>query len=287
MSTLLPPDMSIASIHEAFQRGLDPIAWCQHLCDQLDAYPDKAVWISLLSRDAILKEVTDRLDDYTALQFNKFPLLGIPFFAKDNIDVAGLSTTAGCPDFAYQPTTDATVVALLRQAGAICLGKTNMDQFATGLVGTRSPFGIPQNPHNPAFIPGGSSSGSAVAVAAHLATFSLGTDTAGSGRVPAAFNGLVGWKPSRGLLSTKGVVPAVASLDCVSVFTRSVADAATIKQVVARYDQQDPWSRSFVSISDADDLNAGNSNIRDFSSVTSHPLLATNTADTICRLYKS
>ena len=166
---------------------------------------------------------------------------------KDNIDVAGLETTAGCPSYARAVSQDAPVVAALRQAGAICLGKVNMDQFATGLVGTRSPHGTPRNPHNAEYMPGGSSSGSAVAVAANLATFSLGTDTAGSGRVPAACNGLIGWKPSRGLLSTRGVVPAVASLDCISVFSRNAADAETIRNIVSGYDDEDPWSRPAVA----------------------------------------
>ena len=149
----------------------------------------------------------------------------MPVAVKDNIDVKGLPTTAACPAFAYEPAHDATCVARLRRAGAIVIGKTNLDQFATGLVGVRSPYGVPRNPFDPGLIPGGSSSGSAVAVAAGLVPLALGTDTAGSGRVPAALNNIVGLKPSLGLVSTSGVVPACRTLDCVSVFALTVDDA--------------------------------------------------------------
>src|SRR6478736_5693573 len=168
-------------------------------------------------------------------------LRGVTFAIKDNIDLAGIPTTAACPDFAYTPASSAPVVQRLMAAGAIPLGKTNLDQFATGLVGVRSPHGVPANPYGAAYIPGGSSSGSAVAVAAGLCDFALGTDTAGSGRVPASFNNLVGLKPTKGLLSTCGVVPACRSLDCVSIFTRTVADAA---EVLAAFDPEDPFSRA-------------------------------------------
>ena len=154
------------------------------------------------------------------------PLFGIPFAIKDNIDAASLPTTAGCPDFSYFAEKDATTVERLKKAGGILVGKTNLDQFATGLVGTRSPYGAPRCVFNREFVSGGSSSGSAVAVAAGLVAFALGTDTAGSGRVPAAFNGLIGFKPTRGRWSTQGVVPACRSLDCVTVLTGSANDAA-------------------------------------------------------------
>ncbi|HVV52609.1 MAG TPA: allophanate hydrolase, partial [Polyangia bacterium] len=162
---------------------------------------------------------------------------------KDNIDVAGLPTTAACPAFSYRPERHAPVVARLLDAGALCLGKVNLDQFATGLTGTRSPYGVPTNPFDARFITGGSSSGSAVAVAAGLVDFALGTDTAGSGRVPAAFNNVVGLKPSRGLLSTTGVVPACPSLDCVSIFASTVEEAVQVAAVARGYDEADPFSR--------------------------------------------
>jgi allophanate hydrolase len=162
---------------------------------------------------------------------------------KDNIDVEGMPTTAACPAFSYVPAADAEVVRRLRAAGAIPLGKANLDQFATGLVGTRSPYGAPRNAIDAEFLPGGSSSGSASSVAAGLCCFSLGTDTAGSGRVPAAFQELIGWKPTKGLLSTRGVVPACRSLDCVSVFTNTVDDASLVAGVVAGFDEGDPFSR--------------------------------------------
>jgi allophanate hydrolase len=162
---------------------------------------------------------------------------------KDNIDLAGLPTTAACPAFAYAPETSATVVERLLAAGAVAVGKTNLDQFATGLVGTRSPHGAPACVFNRDYISGGSSSGSAVAVAAGLVDFALGTDTAGSGRVPAAFNGLVGFKPSKGRWSTTGLVPACRSLDCISVFTLDAALALRIDGVLAAFDPVRPGTR--------------------------------------------
>jgi allophanate hydrolase len=171
------------------------------------------------------------------------PLYGALYAVKDNIDVAGLPTTAACPAFAYTPSRSAAAVERLEDAGAILVGKTNLDQFATGLVGTRSPYGVVPNAVDPAFIAGGSSSGSAVAVARGWVTFSLGTDTAGSGRVPAGLNGIVGLKPSRGLVSARGVVPACRSLDCVSVFASSVDDATAVFAVLRGHDPEDPWSR--------------------------------------------
>jgi allophanate hydrolase len=172
------------------------------------------------------------------------PLFGIPFAVKDNIDVAGVPTTVACPDLAYVPSTSAPVFQRLVEAGAIFIGKVNLDQLATGLVGARSPYGTPTNPFDARMIPGGSSSGSAVAVAVGHVSFSLGTDTAGSGRVPAAFNNVVGLKPTRGALSIRGVVPACRSFDCVSVFALTVDDACAVAAVAKHWDELDPFSRS-------------------------------------------
>ncbi len=174
---------------------------------------------------------------------NSLPLWGVPFAVKDNIDVSGLPTTAACPAFAYQPEKDATVVARLKAAGALVIGKTNLDQFATGLNGTRSPYGAPRSVFDKAYVSGGSSSGSAVTVAAGLASFALGTDTAGSGRVPAAFNNLVGIKPTPGLVPNVGVVPACRSVDVVTVFAATVGDGVAIRKVMDGYDAGDPYSR--------------------------------------------
>ncbi len=179
----------------------------------------------------------------------RLPLYGIPFAAKDNIDAAGWPTTAACPAFEYTAQADATVIRRLREAGAILIGKTNLDQFATGLVGTRSPYGPVTNAFRSEYISGGSSSGSASVVARGLVPFSLGTDTAGSGRVPAAFNNIVGLKPTRGWLSTTGVVPACRTLDCVSVFALTVADAEEIASIAGGYDGSDAYSRPFPSTS--------------------------------------
>ena len=201
------------------------------------------VWITRVPNDVLRSEAAAIERRAAAERLDRMPLYGVPFAVKDNIDVAGLPTTCACPGFAYVPVQSAPVVERLRHAGALLVGKTNLDQFATGLVGIRSPYGVPRNPFDHAFIPGGSSSGSAVAVAAGLVGFALGTDTAGSGRVPAAFNSIVGLKPTRGLISTTGVVPACRSLDCVSIFALSVADAAEVLDIVADYDETDPHSR--------------------------------------------
>jgi allophanate hydrolase len=196
---------------------------------------ERPVWISLTNEETAVA-TADSIDP-------SLPLAGLPFAVKDNFDVAGMPTTAGCPSFAYVPDRSATVVQRLLEAGAILIGKTNMDQFATGLVGTRSPYGACSSIYDSRYISGGSSSGSAVAVAKSLCAFSLGTDTAGSGRVPAAFNNLIGLKPTRGLLSTAGVVPACRSLDCVSIFARTAAEARAVWDVARGFDAKDPYSR--------------------------------------------
>ena len=198
-------------------------------------------WISRAPPNVVLARA-DEVDRRVATG-ETLPLAGVPFAVKDNLDVAGLPTTAGCPAFAYAPAESAAVVERLEAAGAIVMGKTNLDQFATGLVGTRSPHGAPGCVHNRAYVSGGSSSGSAVAVAAGLVSFALGTDTAGSGRVPAAFNGLVGVKPTKGRWSTRGLVPACRSLDCVTVFAKDVGDAALVDREASGFDPRDPYSR--------------------------------------------
>jgi allophanate hydrolase len=205
---------------------------------RLRAYDDPALFISLKDEAAALAEAERHASSGAAL-----PLLGCIIAVKDNIDVAGLPTTAACPAFSYQPARSAAVVAALEAAGAIVIGKTNLDQFATGLVGTRSPYGVPRNALRSDLIPGGSSSGSAVAVAAGIVDAALGTDTAGSGRIPAGMNGIVGLKPSLGLLSSRGVVPACRTLDTVSVFARSVQMALAITAIAAGFDPLDPYSR--------------------------------------------
>lgn len=199
------------------------------------------VWISRAAPEALLAAA--RAIDARVAAGEHLPLAGVPYAAKDNIDVAGFETTAACPAFVYQPEHSAGVIERLEAAGAICVGKTNLDQFATGLVGVRSPYGIPRNASNLAYVSGGSSSGSAVAVAAGLVAFALGTDTAGSGRVPAAFNHLIGLKPSKGRWSTRGLVPACRSIDCITVFTDALDDARLVDSVVAGFDAADPFSR--------------------------------------------
>ncbi|MGH3822275.1 MAG: allophanate hydrolase [Pseudonocardiaceae bacterium] len=220
--------------------------------ERIAARGEDGVWISRWS-DRELRRQAAELDRIRHERGTAgMPLFGVPCAVKDNIDVAGLATTAGCPAFSYRPARNARCVQRLIDAGAIVVGKTNMDQFATGLTGTRSPYGMGRSVLGGGLIAGGSSSGSAVAVAAGLVSFALGTDTAGSGRVPAAMNGIAGCKPTRGLISTIGVVPACRSLDCVSIFTADAADAAAVLDAVKGFDPTDPWSRP-VRGNDSDD----------------------------------
>jgi len=230
---------TVPALRGAYAQGATPRQVWDEFRRRLKAWDDPALFLSL-AEEAHLEPI------FAALEGRKpadLPLFGVPFALKDNIDWAPLPTTAACPGFAYKPDTSATVVDKLIAAGAFPVGKTNLDQFATGLVGTRSPYGTPRNAVAPGFIPGGSSSGSASAVAAGLVAFALGTDTAGSGRVPAAFQGLVGWKPTVGLVSTSGVFPACRTLDCVAVFTKTVDDARAVAAVVEGFDATDPYSR--------------------------------------------
>ncbi|MBY0299039.1 MAG: allophanate hydrolase [Methylobacterium sp.] len=238
---MLPAVFDLTRLRALYASGaFTPLDLAAALAERIAA-ADPAAFITPVS-PAALREAAAALMA-RAPEPGSLPLWGVPFAVKDNIDVAGLPTTAACPAFAFTPETDAVAVARLRAAGALVVGKTNLDQFATGLNGTRSPYGAPRSVFDPAFISGGSSSGSAVAVAAGLAAFALGTDTAGSGRVPAAFNNLVGLKPSRGLISTTGLVPACRSLDCISVFALTVGDAVTVRGVAEGFDPADPYAR--------------------------------------------
>ncbi len=235
-----PLNLSIAHLRGRYLAGdLTPAGLMREIRRHLDRHADNPIWIHVLSE----AELAPYLDRLAAADPAGLPLFGIPFAIKDNIDLAGVPTTAACPAYAYRPARSAHVVERLTAAGAIPIGKTNLDQFATGLVGTRSPHGAVRNAFDPAYVSGGSSSGSAVAVALGLASFSLGTDTAGSGRVPAAFNNLVGVKPTRGLVSNAGVVPACRTLDCVSVFALDLADAEAVMGVAAHFDPDDPFAR--------------------------------------------
>jgi allophanate hydrolase len=234
----------ISFLQEHLRQGYDagrftPSDIARQALARIAAYGDPAVWIHRVPQEIVMARAKALMrEDPKTL-----PLYGVPFAVKDNIDVAGLPTTAGCPAFAYHPDLDAPVVTRLLAAGAMLLGKTNMDQFATGLTGTRSPYGAPRCVFDDKYISGGSSSGSAVAVAAGLCSFALGTDTAGSGRVPASFNNIVGLKPSRGLVSMRGVVPACRSLDCVSIFAATAERAAEILKIAQDFDPEDAYAR--------------------------------------------
>lgn len=233
------PDLSIAALRAAYAAGRTPAEVVRALHGRIAACRGNPVWIHVRPLESLMARVDTLMQGPRDL-----PLWGVPFAVKDNIDAAGIPTTAACPAYAYVPERDATAVRKLLDAGAILVGKTNLDQFATGLVGVRSPHGACRNPFDERYISGGSSSGSAVAVALGQVSFSLGTDTAGSGRVPAAFNDLVGVKPTRGRVSTAGVVPACRSLDCVSVFARSCADAGAVLAAMEGPDAADPYSRT-------------------------------------------
>ncbi|MBE1490579.1 allophanate hydrolase [Plantactinospora soyae] len=236
------PIGTAAALRSAYSAGeLTTLDVADRVLTALGDRTGNPIWISTVPAAQLrarAAELYDRRDEMAAL-----PLYGVPFAVKDNIDLAGLPTTAGCPEFAYRPDRTAGVLTRLLDAGAMLVGKTNLDQFATGLTGTRSPYGTCESVFGGGLIAGGSSSGSAVAVATGLVSFTLGTDTAGSGRVPAACNGIVGMKPSRGLLSVAGVVPACRSLDCVSIFTHTPDDADTVFRVACGVDPDDPWAR--------------------------------------------
>ncbi len=236
-----PLTETVAAIVAAHRAGaMTPAQTVARSFQRIRDYNDPAVFISLRDEKAAVAEA----EALSAKDPDTLPLLGVPVAVKDNIDAQGMPTTAACPAFSFSPAQDSTAVARLRAAGAIIIGKTNLDQFATGLVGVRSPYGIPVNPIRADLIPGGSSSGSGVAVSAGLVPLALGTDTAGSGRVPAMLNNIVGLKPSLGLISTAGLVPACRTLDCISVFSLTVDDAMTALAAMAGPDGADPFSRN-------------------------------------------
>lgn len=242
----MKPALDIQSLLSAYRSGLtDPREVVHVLQKRMITVNNPAIWTYRLS----LEELEPYLANLELMDPKDLPLYGIPFAIKDNIDLKAIPTTAACKAYAYTPRASSFVVEKLIRAGAIPLGKTNLDQFATGLVGVRTPYGIPRNPIAPDRVPGGSSCGSAVALSEHLVSFSLGTDTAGSGRVPALFNKLWGVKPSRGRLSTTGVVPACRTLDCVSVFAHNAVDGETVMKVVEGYDSEDAYSQPVKDIS--------------------------------------
>ncbi len=232
---------TLSSLRKAYEAGLKPEAVVAEVYRRIRLADDPGIFIHL-PEEAQARAVATALGAYDSAK----PLWGIPFAVKDNIDVAGMPTTCACPDFAYDAKTDAFVVARLKDAGAIVIGKTNLDQFATGLVGVRTPYPVPKNAIDPDIVPGGSSSGSGVAVARGIVSFSLGTDTAGSGRVPAALNNIVGLKPSLGSLSASGMVPACRTLDTISVFALTVDDAFAAYTAASGFDEADAYSKRFA-----------------------------------------
>ena len=234
-----PIRLDLTALRAAYDGSETPVSVLDRVYTRIEGAKLNPVWISLVPREIVMARAAEVMRGDRAAM----PLYGVPFAVKDNMDVAGLVTTAACPAFAYTAKDTATVVKRLEEAGAILVGKTNMDQFATGLVGVRSPYGACSSVFDDRYVSGGSSSGSAVAVASGLVSFSLGTDTAGSGRVPAAFNNLLGLKPTRGSLSAKGIVPACRSLDCVSVFALTAADARQVFEAARGFDASDPYSR--------------------------------------------
>lgn len=237
----VPYSLTLSSLRDRLRSGqLSPVQLARDVLAAAAEGDRNHAWIYRLPEQTVVAQAL-RIEANPAAR--ALPLYGVPFAIKDNIDDADHLTTAGCPAYVYTAGTTATAVRRLMDAGAILIGKTNLDQFATGLVGTRSPYGACANAFDPRYISGGSSSGSAVAVALNLVSFALGTDTAGSGRVPAGFNNIVGLKPTRGAISAAGVVPACRTLDCVSIFACTVEDAWDVYQAARGYDAADPYSR--------------------------------------------
>ena len=242
-------DLSISSLQKSYREGLSPVTVAEAILARIEAYKktDDAVWIYLQTKQSVTeaaKRLSTRWPDRRKLP----PLFGVPFSVKDSIDIAGLPTTTACPPLAHVPSKSARSHEILLEQGALFIGKTNLDQLATGLTGCRSPFGIPRSVFNHNYISGGSSSGNCVSVGAGLVSFSLATDTAGSGRVPSGFNGVVGFKPTRGLISTQGVTPACLSLDCIAIIAGNVSDARTVWDLCTEYDRNDPYAKTAAPV---------------------------------------
>lgn len=241
-------DLTIPGLRQAYRKGLSPVSVVEAIYDKIEAYQkvDSAVWIHLEPRKNAIEAATKlaaKFHDRAALP----ALFGVPFSVKDSIDVQGIPTTTACPVLSHVPPVSAVVYDKVIAEGALFIGKVNLDQFATGLVGCRSPYGITHSVYHKDYISGGSSSGSAVSVGANLVSFSLATDTAGSGRVPAGFNGIVGYKPTRGTISFRGVTPACLSLDCIALSTKTVSDARTLWQILEGHDELDPYAKPAIS----------------------------------------
>jgi len=238
-------NLNIKALRKSYKNGkLSVKEVISYIKEKIKEYESHNIWIYTLSNE----ELAPFIENLKGKNIDEFPLYGIPFAIKDNIDLANIPTTVACPEYKYIPKKSAFVVKTLIKAGAIPIGKTNLDQFATGLTGTRSPYGQCKNSINPEYISGGSSSGSAVSVALNMVSFSLGTDTAGSCRVPASFNNLIGLKPTKGAISTSGVVPACKSLDCVSIFAKNLNDIKLIFNLVNSYDEEDIYSIEYTAI---------------------------------------
>ncbi|MEO0397020.1 MAG: allophanate hydrolase, partial [Cyanobacteria bacterium P01_A01_bin.137] len=235
--------LTLSSLQNSYQQGtLTPVEVIQSILTDLEQRGDDGIWIYTLPKQALIERATS-LTQMSASDRSQLPLWGIPFSIKDCIDVAGTPTSAACPDFVYESTHTNPAIQKLLDAGAILIGKTNLDQFATGLVGVRTGYTVPHNAFSKDYISGGSSSGAALSVAHGLVSFAIGTDTGGSGRVPAGYNNIVGLKPTRGLLSTRHMVAACRTLDCLSVFALTAADAQDVLQVAQGFDPDNPYSR--------------------------------------------
>ena len=242
-------DLSISSLQKSYRDGLSPVTVAEAILARIETYvkTDDAVWIYLETKESV-KEAAEQLSTRWPDRQKLPPLFGVPFSVKDSIDIAGLRTTTACPPLAHVPSKSARSYEILLEKGALFIGKTNLDQLATGLTGCRSPFGITRSVFNHDYISGGSSSGNCVSVGAGLVSFSLATDTAGSGRVPSGFNGVVGFKPTRGLISTQGVTPACLSLDCIAIISGNVSDARSVWNLCTEYDRNDPYAKTAAPV---------------------------------------